>query len=396
MRVLVLAPQPFFVERGTPIAVRLLVRTLADLGHDVDLLTFHEGSEADLGGARLHRTWAVPGIRNIGPGLSAKKIVCDAALTAKSVAMIRRRRYDVIHAVEEAAFLATVLGRVFDIPFVYDMDSSLPEQISDRLPLPDPMIRLMETFEAAAIRSSSGVVAVCQALVDRVGAVDPAKPVVLLQDISLLEKSPPEDVDRVTDLRKELAIDGALLLYVGNLEPYQGIDLMVESFAIVASREERSCLVVIGGDDADIRSYRRKTRELGVQDRVHLPGPRPVRHLGSYLSQADILVSPRIRGSNTPLKIYSYMDSGIPVLATRLPTHEQVLDDEVAELADPSPEAFAAGMLRLIEDVEHRDRLAEAAERRVAERHSYEAYRRKLGDFYRELAHDGPVGRRHE
>ena len=45
------------------------------------------------------------------------------------------------------------------------------------------------------------------------------------------------------------------------------------------------------------------------------------------LLAADVLVSPRLKGLNTPMKIYSYLDSGSAVLATRLRTHTQVLDD---------------------------------------------------------------------
>ena len=72
--------------------------------------------------------------------------------------------------------------------------------------------------------------------------------------------------------------------------------------------------------------------------------------LGNYLRQADVLVSPRIRGVNTPMKLYSYLDSGVPVLATRLPTHTQVMDDSVAVLVDPVPEAVGTGLVALFRD----------------------------------------------
>ena len=57
------------------------------------------------------------------------------------------------------------------------------------------------------------------------------------------------------------------------------------------------------------------------------------------LGEADVLVSPRLKGLNTPMKIYSYLDSGTAVLATRLRTHTQVLDDRTAYLVDPVSEA---------------------------------------------------------
>ena len=82
------------------------------------------------------------------------------------------------------------------------------------------------------------------------------------------------------------------------------------------------------------------------------------------------------------MKIYSYLDSGKPVLATRLPTHTQVLDDEIAWLADPTPDAMGEGLIQLLENGSLRDRLAQAARKRVREEYCFEAYRKKLLQFY--------------
>ena len=68
------------------------------------------------------------------------------------------------------------------------------------------------------------------------------------------------------------------------------------------------------------------------------------------MQAADLLVSPRIRGTNTPLKIYSYLRSGKPIVATNLLTHTQVLTPEIAVLVEPTPERFAAAILELIEN----------------------------------------------
>jgi glycosyltransferase involved in cell wall biosynthesis len=77
-------------------------------------------------------------------------------------------------------------------------------------------------------------------------------------------------------------------------------------------------------------------------------------------------------------------------LATRLPTHTQVLDDEIAALAEPEPEAFGSALACLLEDGPLRTRIASAARERVAREFTREAFRRKMGAFYatveRELA----------
>jgi hypothetical protein len=178
-------------------------------------------------------------------------------------------------------------------------------------------------------------------------------------------------------MKSQLGIDGLMAMYVGNLEGYQGIDLLLDSFAQVKSKTDRVSLVVIGGKDSDVRKYRERARKLQIDDRVFFLGPKPVKHLGAYLTQADLLASPRIKGNNTPMKIYSYLGSGKPVLATDMPTHTQVLDDHTAVLAKAEPESFAAGMLRLVEDEALRVRLGQAGKRLVEERHNFQSFEKK-------------------
>lgn len=82
------------------------------------------------------------------------------------------------------------------------------------------------------------------------------------------------------------------------------------------------------------------------------------------------------------MKIYSYLASGKPVIATRLPTHTQVLDSSIALLCAPEPEAFAAAMQALIQDAERRTQLGQAGRERAEARYSRAAYRNKLRNFY--------------
>ena len=106
MRILMLAPHPFFQARGTPIAVRTVLEFLCGRGHRVDVLTFPEGQDLDIPNCRFHRVRPLPTFRNVRPGFSLKKVAYDFLMLAESLRMIRRHRYDAIHAVEEAAHLA--------------------------------------------------------------------------------------------------------------------------------------------------------------------------------------------------------------------------------------------------------------------------------------------------
>jgi glycosyltransferase involved in cell wall biosynthesis len=382
VRILVLAPHPFFQARGTPLAVRTVLEFLSARGHVVDVLTFHEGEDVVIPNCRVHRIPRIPGVHDIRPGFSLKKVVCDAAMFVECLRMVRRTRYDLIHAVEESAFIAAAASKLADVPYIYDMDSSLAEQMVEAYPILQFALPLMRYCESVAVRRSMGVLTVCAALEDVALGHDPAKPVGRVEDSSLLTTVAPAGPDGKGLLLESIRRQGPVAMYVGNLERYQGIDLLLQGFRHTLRRVPSASLVIVGGREDDIRRYLAVAETLGILQRVHFLGPRPVALLPALLRQADVLVSPRLKGLNTPMKIYSYLDSGTAVLATRLRTHTQVLDDRTSYLVEPAPEALGAGLAELLSDRALRQRLATQAKEYVQEEFTPEAARRKLASFY--------------
>ena len=132
LHILMLAPHPFFQERGTPIAVDLLLQTLSTQGHSVDVVTFAEGEDRDYPGVRIYRSWKPSWIHHISPGFSMEKLICDFFMFFKVMTIIRKQRPDIIHAVEESAFMALVYRCLYSVPYIYDMDSSLAQQMIEK------------------------------------------------------------------------------------------------------------------------------------------------------------------------------------------------------------------------------------------------------------------------
>ena len=99
--------------------------------------------------------------------------------------------------------------------------------------------------------------------------------------------------------------------------------------------------VFMGGDAASVDAMRAR---VAAGARCIFTGTRPPSDLPAFLGLADVLVSPRLRGTNTPFKVYSYMAAAKPLVATRIPTHTQLLDDSLAILVDPTPESIAEGL----------------------------------------------------
>ncbi len=384
MKILVLAPHPFFQARGTPLAVKTVLEFLSARGHHVDVLTFSEGEDVEIANCRIHRIGSLPWIRNIRPGFSAKKVISDLFMLAKCLRMVHKTRYDLIHAVEESAFIAAAMQTLTGVPYVYDMDSSLAEQMVDAYPGLHFAFPVLRRCEALAVRRSLGVLTVCAALEEVAHGHAPDKTVGRVEDTTLLAPGAhsANGPGAETPLPAGVGSQSLVAMYVGNLEHYQGIGLLIDGFRHTVARVPNAHLVIVGGLDQDIERYRRRAQQLGIVTQVHFLGPRPVTSLNGLLQRADVLVSPRLKGLNTPMKIYSYLDSGTAVLATRLRSHTQVLDDRTAYLVAPEPQALGDGLAHLLSDPGLRARLASQAKAYVQQEFTPAAAHRKLSAFY--------------
>ena len=168
-----------------------------------------------------------------------------------------------------------------------------------------------------------------------------------------------------------------MVLYTGTFEAYQGLDLLFDGDGArprARGPTRGSCWPAAG----PIRSQR--ARAAGARAPVSAtrrssPASGRPRRFPRYLDAADVLVSPRSTGTNTPLKIYQYLRSGRPIVATRLLTHTQVLDDDVAILTDADAGGFAGGDPRgARRSASARARSATRARQLAETKYSYEAY----------------------
>jgi len=292
--------------------------------------------------------------------------------------LAKQNDYDVVHAGEEAVFMAMRIQRKLGVPYVYDMDSSIAQQMVEKMPWLRPVAWGFNWFEARAIRKAVACAPVCHALGDLAKARG-ARHYEVLHDISQID---PDSITSDGSLRKERNLDGPVFMYVGNFEPYQGVELLLRGFAESVKRGTTADLVIAGGSDEHLAEYRLKASGLGLDGRAHFIGRWPVEDLGNLLAQADVLVAPRTRGINTPQKIFPYMHSGKAVLLTDLPTHTQIVDSTVCMLGEPTPSGFADAIDTLATDADLRACLGAAGRAFVERDHVFEAHRRRVDRLY--------------
>ena len=374
MRILMIAPEPFFEPRGTPFSEYHRIRALLDLDHTVDLVTYPFGKDVALPGLRIFRARRPPFITHVRIGPSAAKVALDLALAWEALNRVRRERYDAVHSHEEGAAIGVAIAAALGIPHLYDMHSSLPQQLENFAFSRSSALRWMfQLLERTAIKRSRVTIVICPHLEETAKKVVPEARTVLIENAPGSGDAPVAGSGRA--FRESLGLTAAtpIVLYTGTFEAYQGLDLLFAAAKIVHRTRPDARVILAGGKSEQVAKAKAQAAAIGAEGLV-FTGEQPSDRIPSLLDAADVLVSPRRSGTNTPLKIYQYLRSGRVIVATRLLTHTQVLSDEVAILTDPTPEDFARGILHAIEDPELARRIGDAARRLADTRYTYEAY----------------------
>src|SRR5689334_4243206 len=183
VRILMIAPEPFFEPRGTPFSEFHRIRALTALGHHVDLVTYPFGQDVALPGLRVFRSLRPPLVRRVKIGPSLAKIPLDALLAVTAIKRALAGRYDAIHSHEEAGVIGAALATLLRVPHLYDMHSSLPQQLTNFAFSRSQLIRrVFLAVERFMIRRSRVVIVICPSLEDAVRAIEPRARTVLIEN----------------------------------------------------------------------------------------------------------------------------------------------------------------------------------------------------------------------
>jgi glycosyltransferase involved in cell wall biosynthesis len=265
------------------------------------------------------------------------------------------------------------------------MHSSLPQQLENfNFTTSRFLIGLFTLLEDRAVNLSDAVITICPDIYDyaRKRIHDPSR--VILIENSIFEPIQYRNADGEIGMPDETKLpeclnrqDKKIVTYAGTLETYQGIDVLIHAFKRVAALVPDADLMIVGGTPDQVEKYRQLSKSCGIDDRVVLTGqvtPEKARRLNKA---SNLLVSPRIKGTNTPLKVYEQIASNIPIVATNIHSHTQVLDENVAILVDPNPDALSQGIVRGLQHPESR-RVAVNAKRLYNDKYSRPIYVKKL------------------
>ncbi len=353
MRILKIVPQAFYSTRGTPLSAYHRARELVARGHEVDILTYAIGAPPPGLNARVYRSRGPHFSRNLAAGPSRLKIWFDLLLFFNLLYRLARRRYDLLYAHEEGAFLARIAGWLFRVPYVYDMHSSLPLQITDwKFSRSPRVINLFRWVERVSVRGACAVVAISPAVERAAKAVaEDVRSVVIVNHFELGETGHAEGGAMIRQ-RHNIPPENKVVLYAGSFVELQALDLLIDAVPRVVEAVPNVTFLLVGGSPPEMEPLRAQAERLGVSSQVILEEGRPQNEMPLYLAAADVAVSPRVQGINPPGKLFSYLASGRPVVATNTLVHNQLLDEKCAILTEPSAEGIAEGLITALTDTQ--------------------------------------------
>lgn len=344
-------PQVFYSTRGTPISAYHRIRELINHGHEVDVLTYKLGAEPPDLAARIYRSHGPHFASEIKSGPSLLKIWFDVLLFVNLFYRVIRRRYDALYAHEEGAFLARIVGAVFRTPYVYDMHSSLPRQIRDwGFSNKQWVVNLFSWVERFCVRGARVVVAISPAVEEVARSVRPGAPVVVIVNHYEAPAGSASFDGTSARLRHKIDPQTKLAVYTGSFVALQALDMLIAAAPLVREQVPNVKFLLVGGSQKEIDGLHALAVKLNVADCFIFELVRPQSEMPGYMAAADVLVSPRIAGINPPGKLFSYLASGKPVVATNTLVHSQLLDGSRAILTDPTPQRFAEGVVAGLTD----------------------------------------------
>ena len=367
MRVALVIAGPYPAFRGSQVLVSHLALGLRRRGHEVHVVSY---------GAR----------RGERPGPRPGRLARDGVLLARLWAAVRRERIEVLHAHNyEAAIASLVVGRLAGRPVVYHGHSAHADELPLYVSRPAArrwMRRLGRLLDRQVPRRADFCLAVSDALAaslrhagvagDTVAALEP---VLAPGELAPIVAGGGED---------------GLVCYAGNLDAYQRLDFLLESFAAVRAAVPTARLRLVSHPDARGQAARLAARGLGPGVEVVLA--RSYAETRAEIGRAAVAVSPRAERSGFPMKLLTYAALGKAIVACAGSAKGLVDGVSGRVVADGDPAGFAAAITSLLHDRPARERLGRAARRVVENGAGWDAGLDRVESIYhRVLAGRRPV-----
>jgi 1,2-diacylglycerol 3-alpha-glucosyltransferase len=362
LRIAVVAACPFPSARGSQVLIRELAQALADVGHQVHVVTYPFGETlVPLRGLFVHRVPGRPGATVPIP-LGWSKVLMDLRLAVILHRVVRRERIQVMHAHNyEGPLVSYAIRRLTGVPVVYHSHNALSDEleyyfrpgwrrvVANRLGrLLDRLVPRRADFVIALTPELGRFLCERGVALRRLAVIPPA-----------VTQAP---MAQGPVCRSADSFDGRfVVMYSGNLDPYQDLEVLCEAFEQFRKGVSQALLVVVTHDINWERRAGRSLQALLENDGARGLAVKLFSQVRGLLSRADVLVCPRSSWSGFPIKLINYMAAGRPVIAAEGSAKGIIDGENGLVFRNRDVAGLAAALRRLFADAALRQRLGDRA-----------------------------------
>jgi len=383
LKILMIAPTPFFADRGCHTQIYEEIKALKKLGHSIFLCTYHLGR--DMPDLKIYRIINIPWYKKLGAGPSAHKFYLDILLFLKSLRVALKIRPDIIHGhLHEGALLGFVVGKIIKRPLLFDYQGSLTSEMKAHNFIKDKswlfwffyrIEKIINNLANSVVTQSEEMV---NELIDKF-KVKKEKVFLTMDGVNTDEFKPGY---RVNDLRKKLglSLNKKIVVYLGLLTKYQGVDCLIKAIPYVLDEMPDVHFLIMGYPNEIF--YQNMAKKYGVASQVTFTGRINYQEAPRYLCLADLAIAPKIAQTEADGKIYNYMASQLPIIASDRPVSKQILGEAAIYTKRDNPVSLAQGIKKLLQDEKLAKSLAAKAREKAVRDYSWDEVGRRIEKIY--------------
>jgi glycosyltransferase involved in cell wall biosynthesis len=355
-RILMIAPTSFFSDYGCSVRILEEARALRGLGNQLTICTYRKGQ--DIPGLAIRRTSSIPFRAQHEVGSSPHKIAFDLLLFWTVLAAALRQRPDVIHGhMHEGALIGLVVGRLLRIPMIFDFQGSLTSEMVDHrfLRQDGAFYHSLRWLEARIDRLSPIIVTSShnsRELLLREFDCRSERVWTVTDCVDDKRFYPADESERevLSERRTSLGIppDRRIVVYLGLLADYQGIDVLLDSVVHVLRQRDDVHFLIMGFPH--VEHYQQLAHRLGVADHTTFTGKIPYHQARDFLALGEVAVAPKLSATEGSGKILNYMAMGLPTVAFDTPVSREYLGDEGIYATPGDPASLAQALLGALAD----------------------------------------------
>ncbi len=391
MRILMVAPTPFFSDRGTHIRILEESLALEKKGHKITIATYHIGrnidpeikTEIDVRRIRRLIFW----YKKLEAGPDWQKIFLDLMLIRKVFYLTRTQKPDIIHGhLHEGVLIGWIVKKIFfwrKMKLVSDFHGSLTKEMVSHGYLGAGMLKKIFNFIEKTV-DNMGNFAVTSSWENteeirnfrKDGKIE-----TILDGVDLdYYKNLPAKEESKKDL--ELPSDKTIVTYAGALVPNKGVDYLTKAILLALQKNKDLFFIIAGFPVEGIKEFVKKNN---LENNVRIIHPLNYFDLPKILNASDIAIDPKDSKVNQASgKILQYMGAGLPIVCFDKSNNREYLGQGAYYSKDFSAEGIAEGILELAQNSEKAKKMGEISKER-AKNFSWERSAEKLDGIYCKL-----------